>query len=152
MKKFAIATMIVLAAGVANAQEATSNLEVGLELTRADDRDNYGVSATKHFDAVSVTAGVATTRDQADDQQRLSLGLGYDVYTMGPVTLTAKAGAGYLFNEVARDGWVGTVGVGASMPIAANLTATVDYARQYGQDRVSQFDGDRVTIGVRYGF
>jgi outer membrane autotransporter protein len=45
-----------------------------------------------------------------------------------------------------------TVGVGASVPVTKQISLTADYARQYGQDRVNQFNGDRVNVGVRYKF
>ena len=155
MKKFAIASLFVLAAASASAQEASTpalGLDFGVEVSRDNDRNSYGLTVGNRYDAVTVTAGLATTYDQADDQRRLSLVAGYDVVELGPVTVTAKAGAAYLVNEVASNGWAGTVGLGLSVPVTGNVSATLDLARQYGQDRVSQFDGDRVAFGIKVGF
>ena len=70
----------------------------------------------------------------------------------GPVTVTPKLGAAYLNNQTGADGYAMTVGVGASMPVTKSVAFTVDAARQYGQDRVSAFDGNRVTAGLKYKF
>ena len=45
-----------------------------------------------------------------------------------------------------------TVGVGASMPVTKQVSVTVDFARQYGQERVQAFDGNRTTVGLKYKF
>jgi hypothetical protein len=38
------------------------------------------------------------------------------------------------------------------MPVTKQVSLGVDVARQYGQDRVSQSDGNRVTAGLKYRF
>jgi outer membrane autotransporter protein len=45
-----------------------------------------------------------------------------------------------------------TIGAGVSVPVTKQVSIGLDVARQYGQDRVSQFDGNRVTAGVNYRF
>jgi len=44
------------------------------------------------------------------------------------------------------------VGAGVSVPVTKQIAFTVDLARQYGQERVQDFDGNRVTAGVSYRF
>jgi outer membrane autotransporter protein len=61
-------------------------------------------------------------------------------------------GVAYLNNARDANGYVMTVGVGASVPVTKQITIGVDVARQYGQDRVNQFDGNRVTVGTTYRF
>jgi opacity protein-like surface antigen len=149
MKKFAIATMIALAASAASA------LEVGVTAGRdyaGTSRNVAGLTVGQNLGPVGVTVGVDRATQGANDQDRYSLVAGYNVAKFGAVTLTPKVGAAYLSNQRGSDGYAMTVGIGASMPLTKQVTVGVDYARQYGQDRVQSFDGDRVTAGVTYRF
>lgn len=149
MKKIAIASLIALAATTASA------LEVGVTATRdyaGTDRNFGGITVGKTFGQLTATAGVERTSVGLNDQHRFSLVGGYDVAKFGPVTVTPKVGAAYIDNQFGQDGYAMTVGVGASMPVTKRVTFGVDVARQYGQDRVQQFDGNRVTAGLRYKF
>lgn len=149
MKKFAIATMIVLAASAASA------LEVGVTTARdyaGTNRNATGITVGEKFGAVTLTAGFDRATQGATDQDRYSLVAGYNVAKLGPVTVAVKGGAAYLNNQTGQDGYAALVGVGAALPINKNMTFTVDVTRQYGQDRVNSFDGNRVTAGVKYNF
>jgi opacity protein-like surface antigen len=153
MKKFAIATALVLAAGTASA------LEFGVTATRGDttgDTRNYGgVTLGQSFGKLNATAGFErSTVGVQGNQNRWSLVGGYDVAKVGPVTITPKLGYAYLDNQTPGidNGSAGTVGVGFSVPVAQKVTVGLDYAYQKGQDRVSQFDGNRVTASVKYRF
>jgi outer membrane autotransporter protein len=149
MKKFAIATILAASAMSASA------LEVGVTGTRdyaSTDRNGYGLTVGESFGKVGVTAGFDRFTSGANDQDRYSVVAGYDVAKFGPVTVTPKVGAAYLNNQTGADGYAMTVGVGASVPVTKQVSIGLDVARQYGQDRVSQFDGNRVTAGVRYKF
>ena len=149
MKKFAIATMIVLATSAASA------LEVGVTTARdyaGTNRNATGVTVGEKFGAVTLTAGFDRATQGANDQDRFSLVAGYNVAKLGPVSVAVKGGAAYLNNQTGQDGYAAVVGVGAALPINKNVALTVDAARQYGQDRVNSFDGNRVTAGVKYSF
>jgi outer membrane autotransporter protein len=150
MKKLAIASIIALAATAASA------LEVGVTTTRdqsgATDRTGSGVTIGDKFGKVGVTAGFERFTKGANDQDRFSLVAGYDVAKLGSVTVTPKVGAAYLNNQTGQDGYAMTVGLGASMPVTKQVSLGVDVSRQYGQDRVEAFDGNRVTVGLRYKF
>jgi outer membrane autotransporter protein len=150
MKKLAIASIIALAATAASA------LEVGVTTTRdqsgATDRTGSGVTIGDKFGKVGVTAGFERFTKGANDQDRFSLVAGYDVAKLGSVTVTPKVGAAYLNNQTGQDGYAMTVGIGASVPVTKQVSFGVDLARQYGQDRVSQFDGNRATVGLKYKF
>jgi hypothetical protein len=149
MKKFAIATVIALAATAAAA------LEVGVTAGSdyaGNNRDSVGVTVGKKFDAVAVTAGFDRATGGANDQDRYSLVAGRDVAKLGPVRVAVKAGGVYLNNQVSEDGYAALVGVGASIPLTKQVSLTLDATRQYGQDRVKVFDGSRVTAGVKYSF
>jgi opacity protein-like surface antigen len=150
MKKFTIATLIALSATVASAAE------FGVTGTRdysgAENRNGYGLTLGQKFGAVGVTAGFERATAGGNDQDRYSLVGGVDVAKLGPVTITPKVGVAYLDNQASANGYAMTVGVGASVPVTKQVSVGVDFARQYGQDRVSQFDGNRVTAGVKYAF
>jgi hypothetical protein len=149
MKKFAIATMITLAATAACA------LEVGVTAARdyaGPDRTATGVTVGEQFGAVTVTAGFDRATQGTNDQDRYSLIAGYNVAKLGPVTVAVKGGAAYLNNQTGKDGYAALVGAGASLPVNKNVSLTVDTTRQFGQDRVNQFNGTRVTAGVKYSF
>lgn len=149
MKKIAIATMIALAATAASA------VEVGVTAARdyaGTNRDAVGITVGQKVGAIGVTAGFDRATGGNNDQDRYSLVGGVDVAKLGPVAVAVKAGAAYLNNQTGQDGYAALVGVGASMPVAKNVALTLDATRQYGQDRVKSFDGNRVTAGIKYSF
>lgn len=150
MKKFAIASLIALAATAASA------LEVGVTATRdysgEPNRNAAGLTVGQKFGAVGVTAGFERFTKGTNDQDRYSVVAGYDVAKVGPVTVTPKVGVAYLNNQNSADGYALTVGVGASLPVTKQVSLTADVAHQYGQKRVEAFDGNRVTVGVKYAF
>lgn len=149
MKKIAIATMIALAATAASA------LEVGVTSARdyaGTDRNAVGLTVGQKVGAVNLTAGFDRAIRGTNDQDRYSLVAGYDVAKLGPVSVAVKGGAAYLNNQTGKDGYAALVGVGASLPVAKKVALTLDATRQYGQDRVSSFDGNRVTAGIKYSF
>jgi hypothetical protein len=149
MKKIAIATVIALAATAASA------LEVGVTTARdyvGDNRNAAGFTIGQKYGTVGVTAGFDRATVGTTDQDRYSLVVGRDVARLGPVTVGVRAGGAYLNNQTGLDGYAAVIGVGASVPVTKQVSLTVDATRQYGQDRVQQFDGNRVTAGVKYRF
>lgn len=132
--------------------------------TQGTDRTEYGITIGEKFGNVGVTAGFARSnggssitrptdgeyRDQVQD--RFSLTAGYDVAKIGSITITPKVGVSYLNNARDADGYAMTVGVGASLPVTKTISIGLDIARQYGQDRVSQYDGNRAIASLRYRF
>jgi hypothetical protein len=149
MKKIASATLIALAATAASA------LELGVTTNRdyaGENRNGSGITVGQKVGSVGLTAGFERTTVGANDQDRYSVVAGYDVARVGPATLAVKTGAAYLNNQTGADGYALTVGVGASVPVTKSVSATLDVAHQYGQSRVSQFDGNRVTAGLKFAF
>lgn len=151
MRKFAIASILALAAMSASA------VEVGVTATRGDttgDTRNYaGVTLGQSFGKLNATAGFERST-VGGNQNRWSLVGGYDVAKVGPVTITPKIGYAYLDNQTpgVSSGSAGTLGLGVSMPVAKAVTVGLDYAYQKGQDSVSQFDGNRVSVSAKYSF
>ena len=148
--KLAIASILALAAVSASA------LEVGVSTTADHSGDSkrtgYGITLSKPVGAFGVTAGFDRQTAGSNDQDRYSLVAGYNIAKFGPVTVTPKLGVAYLNNQHGADGSAITVGVGASMPVTKTVSLTLDASRQYGQDRVQQSDGNRVTTGLAYRF
>ena len=150
MKKFAIASILAVAAISASA------VEVGItaveQTTPNPNRYGYGVTVGENFGAYNVTAGVSRFYREANDQTRVTLVGSRNVYSVGPVSLSARAGVAYLNNQIGEDGSALLVGVGAQAPVAKNVAATLSVDRQYGQDRVNSFNGNVVTAGLKYSF
>jgi outer membrane autotransporter protein len=149
LKKILFATLATLAL-------SASAVEVGVTGTRdysgTSDRTGYGITLGQKFGAVGVEAGYDRFTQSTNDQDRYSLVASYDVTKIGPVTLAVKAGVAYLDNQTVANGYAVTAGVGASVPVAKNLAATVDYRRQEGQSSVNAFDGNQVAVGLKYSF
>ena len=148
MRKFLFVALLTASLGA-------SALEVGVTGTRdysGTDRNGMGITIGQKTGAVGVTAGFERFTEGPNDQDRYSLVVGYDVAKLGAVTITPKVGVAYLNNQITADGYAMTVGVGASVPVTKQVSVGLDFARQYGQDRVSQFDGNRLTAAVKYSF
>ena len=149
MKKAILATVIALAAGTAMA------VEVGVTATRdysGDNRNFGGVTIGQSYGKLNATLGLERSDVGGNDQNRFSLVGGYDVAKLGQITVTPRVGVAYLDNQTGADGYAMTVGVGASVPVTKQVKLGVSVDRQYGQDRVQQFDGNRVTVGATYKF
>ena len=148
MKKMLLVALLTASLGA-------SALEIGVTGTRdysGVDRTGYGLTVGQKAGAVGVTGGFERFTTGTNDQDRYSLVVGYDVAKLGVVTVTPKVGVAYLNNQTTADGYAMTVGVGASVPVTKQVSVGLDVARQYGQDRVSQFDSNRVTAAVKYSF
>lgn len=149
MKKIVLATALVLAATAASA------VEVGVTATRdysGDNRNFGGITLGNKYGAVGVTAGFERSTVGSNDQDRYSLVASYDVAKVGVVTVAPRLGAAYLDNQVGQNGYAMTVGLGATVPVTKQVSVGLAVDRQYGQDRVNQFDGNRVTAAVKYKF
>ena len=101
---------------------------------------------------LGITAGVSRFTREANDQTRWSLVADKQLFAAGPVGVAGRAGVAYLDNKTGNDGLAATLGVGVSMPVTKQLSVGVSVDHQYGQNRVSQFNGNIVTAGVKVGF
>ena len=114
---------------------------------------HYGVTAGEQFGKVSVEGEFSRLNQSGNNQDKYSVVAGYDICKLGNVTLTPKVGASYLNNVGSTaDGYALRVGAGASVPLGGGFKAGVDFYRQYGQDRVSAFDGNTVQASLKYSF
>jgi outer membrane autotransporter protein len=145
----------ILFAALATLALSASAVEVGVNGIRdyaGPDRTGYGLTIGEKFGSIGVEAGYNRFAQGTNNQNRYSLVGSYDFAKVGPVTLAVKAGAAYLDNQTTANGYAATVGVGASVAIYKNLSATIDYRRQEGQNRVSASNGNQVAIGLKYAF
>lgn len=149
MKKLAIAAIVLSLAGTASALELGVN---GSYDYAGTDRAGAGVTLGQKFGKLGITAGFDRST-KGVDQNRYSLVASYDVAKIGQGTVAVKGGAAYLDNTAGvQDGYAALVGVGYSYPFTKTLAGTIDVRRQYGQDRVQQFDGNQVAVGVKVSF
>jgi hypothetical protein len=149
MKKIAIASLLALAAFSASA------VEVGVTAARdyaGVDRNAYGITVGQSYGKVGVTAGFDRATQGTNNQDRYTLIGSYDVAKLGSATLAVKGGAAYLNNQTSADGYALLVGAGVSVPVVNKVSLGLDLTRQYGQDRVNAFDGNRLTASVKYAF
>lgn len=149
MKKFAIATLVSLAAIAAGAAEV--GVTVNHDTVGAD-RSGLGLTVGQKFGAVGVTAGVESFTKGANNLQRYSLVGSYDVAKLGSATVAVKAGAAYLNNQVGSNGYAAVAGVGVSVPVAAKVNAVVGLTNQQGRNNVRALNGNTVTAGLTYSF
>lgn len=148
MKKIVFASILALAAFSASA------LEIGVTGTRdyaGNNRTASGVTVGTSVAGFGVTGGFENTQ-RAENQNRLSLVADKQITKIGPVAMTGRVGVAYLDNTTSKDGYAMSVGVGASYPLTKSTALTLAVDHQYGQNRVSQFDGNRVTFGVKTSF
>ena len=148
MKKILFATLATLALS-ASAVEVGVN---GLRDYSGTDRTGYGVTVGEKFGKFGAEVGYNKFTQGTNDQNRYSVVGSYDVAKVGPVTIAVKAGVAYLDNQTTSNGYALTAGVGASVPVYKNLSATIDYRRQEAQNRVNAFDGNQVAVGLKYAF
>lgn len=146
---------ILIAATIALAATAASAVDVGVTVGRdyADTNRNVaGVTVgQKLANDVVVTAGYERT-NAGEDQNRYSATAGFELARLGQVAFSPKVGVAYLDNSKSGDGYAMTVGFGAELPLTPALSLTADISRQFGQDRVEQFNGNRFTTGLKYSF
>jgi len=149
MKKIAIVSLLALAAFAASA------VEVGVTAARdyaGTDRNAYGITFGQSYGKFGATAGFDRTTTSTNDQDRYTLVGSYDVAKLGSATVSVKGGGAYLNNQTVADGYAILVGAGVSVPVVNKVSVGIDYTRQYGQDRVNAFDGNRLTANVKYRF
>ena len=111
-----------------------------------------GVTAGQKFDKFGVEAGFAQGWLNGSTQNRWSLVGSYDVYTTEKFVLAAKVGYVYLNNQSETSGSAATAGLGLTVPFTEKVAGTLDYAYQWAESGVTQFNGNVITAGIKYKF
>lgn len=140
MKKAIIASMLVI----------TATAFAG-EVTVSGARD-YGVEENGFRVGTSV-AGLTLTATHIDNSyNRYAVGKDVELTKLGPVALSAGAAVSYQDTVRAKDGYGISVGAKATLPITKQLDLVAGVERFIGQERVSQFNGNTGTIGLKVKF
>lgn len=136
-----------------------SAIEVGVNggvMTGGNDGGVAGVTVGEKFGKIGIDAGFARGWGQLTTQDRWTLVAGYDVAKVAGVTVTPKVGYAYLDNSntsIANStpsASAALVGVGASLPITKQISATADYAYQFSGS--SNNNANVITAGLKYRF
>lgn len=151
MKKLLIATALAAAVTSANA------IEVGVNGSYDHISPNYystgfGFTVGQRFgNNWGVTAGL--DRYTETDINRYSVLGGYDAFRVGAALFTFKAGAAYVDRgNNLPNGYAGVVGIASTIYVTDKVGIVVDYRYQRGQDRISNLNGNTVSLGVQYSF
>jgi len=76
----------------------------------------------------------------------------YSVVKFGALDVLGKAGVSYIDPTIGSNGYALAVGVGVSYPLTKSVSWVADYSYKVGQERVSQFNGNQVSTGIKYSF
>lgn len=148
MKKYLIATAIVLAATVAGAVEM--GVAVGYDYA-GNNRPIAGVTIGEKFGSVGVTAGV-DRQTAGNDQTRYSVIADYGLVNLGTAAVTARGGAVYLDNRNSKNGYAAVIGVGVRVPVTKSVALIAAVDHQIGESQVNAFNGTRISTGLRFSF
>ena len=149
MKKLAIMTAMLIAAGTASA------LDLGVRgvHTGNDSADLVGVTVGQKFGPIGVEGAFDRTTRGVGSVNKWSLVGSYDVATLAGVTVAPKLGVSVINpSQGIPDGAALSVGVGALYPLTKHVALVADYAYQRGQRREYTFNGNLVSAGVKYSF
>lgn len=158
MKNALFAVLLAGAVGVAAAKgvSAPGTVDVGIDFSRsfsgASSQNVSGFSIGKSFGQFGLEAGFSRDYKSKDTQNSYSLTGSYPVAQFGKVAVSASAGAAYLDNKRAVDGYALVAGVGASLPLTKRVSFGIDFDRQYGQARVKSSNGNSATASLKYSF
>jgi len=154
MKKVLLA--FALSMGLINTASAVNFGVNGGVMTGGNDGGLAGVTVGEKWGKFGVDAGFARGWGQDTTQDRWTLVAGYDVAKVAGVTVTPKVGYGYIDNSnttianAAPSASVAIVGLGGSLPITKNISATADYAYQFSGS--SNNNANVITGGLKYSF
>ena len=145
MKKLAIIALLASAATMAS---AATEVELHGGRNFGVDQNFTGLSVGHRVGKHALTLGF----DHASKWDRWSLVGSRDITTLGPVIVDAKLGLAHVDPDHRKSGWAGTIGLGATLPIAPRFSLVADVAYQKGQHKIERFDGAVASAGVRYTF
>lgn len=152
MKKLVLMAILTTAAIAASATEIGARYSAGYAANGDKQGDSNGLVINQPIGA-GVGAEVAFDRAvtgaaKVDTYTALAT---YNVAKVAGATLTAKAGGAYV-QTTGLDGYALVAGAGVSYPLTKSVSVVADYSYQLGQNRVQAFDGNKVSVGVKFGF
>ena len=144
MKKLVIGTAIAIASVTAFAADVT------VSAVRDHKSSTNGVRVQTALPVAGLKASVTNVEQLGN---RVAVGKDFELTTLGPIALGTTVAAVYQNSAgTASNGYGLTVGAGASYALAKNVKAVVSTERFFGQDRVSQFNGNVTTVGLNIKF
>jgi hypothetical protein len=150
MKKLAIMAVLATAALAASATEVTVS---GSRDVTQDNVTGYSLSVAQPVTtSLTINAGFENTVGKSGtNTDTTTVGVEYDIATLGPVTLSGLGTVGYAdVHSSKMTGSFVKFGAQVFMPIAPNLSATMSVVRQLGNSVVNALDHTEGTVGVRY--
>ena len=98
-------------------------------------------------------AGLSLTATHIDNQyNRYAVGKDVELTKLGPVALSAGASVSYQDTINGVNGYGISVGAKATLPITKQIDLVASTERFAGQERVSQFNGNTGSIGLKVKF
>lgn len=153
MKKF-----LAVVLGLAFAMSASA-MDLNLHVTHAGsvgsgvESNSLGIGVGQYvLPNVHLEADLDRSNTRGVNQTRVEGKVGYDVLHYGNMVVRPELGAAYLFNTNAANGFALTAGATADFALNQHSAIFVNYEYQDGQNRVSQFNGNRISVGYRYTF
>jgi outer membrane autotransporter protein len=150
MKKLAL--VAILAATLSGAVSAA---EFGINTGRnaGVDSNFVGMTLSKKVDGVfGVEGSVDRTTSGAVRVNRYSLLGTYELAKFNNVTVSAKGGVAYVNPGMGENGYAAVVGLGVSYPLTKTVSLVGDIQHQGGQNRISQYNGNIVSAGLKVSF
>ena len=147
MSKLVIMAALAVAAATAGATEigmrygSNSNTET----------ESTGITLNQQFGTVGAELSYDRALTNAQNDRYMALAT-YDITKFGDMTLTAKGGAAYIDGTNGVNGYAGVLGAGVSYPVTKTVKLVADYRYQFGQERVNAFNGNSVSVGVKFAF
>jgi len=146
MKKIAIATLLALSVGSAHA------LELGVTTSHAPKMDKNGMGLSLGLVKVGPLHTTAAWEKFEGQQDRYSVVAALPLTKVEKLHLSLKAGGVWLHNQHQVNGYAAVAGVGLDLPLSKKMTVGVDATRQWGETKVSNFDGNKVTASLKFKF
>jgi hypothetical protein len=149
MKKIVTASLIALSAATAGAVEISVSNTTDYSQSKSNTQ-SLGIGTT--VGGFGLEAAYESAVRSHTSPERISVTASRRVFNAGPFQVSAKAGVAYLKTDADKTGHAYTAGVGVDLPLTKQVTATFDAQRQFARPEISEFTGNRYTVGVKYRF
>lgn len=143
MKKFVLLATLLASFGIS---AADLSIQTGRDQAVNRDIIVYGVGTS--VAGLGVTGTIQTARD-AYDAYGVSAS---KTFAVGPVGITPSVGAQYVTPVAGTNGYIGTVGIGASFAVAKNAALVANFNRRFDLKDGGSFTGNQVTGGLAVSF
>jgi len=148
MKKTLIGLALLSTIGSASALD----FGVGYSRDISNDVNGVGISVGESWKNFSLTASAERFDVAGGNHDQVSLIGGYQLIKVAGVAIEGQFGASYITSDVAKDGLIGVVGLGASMPLYRNISVTSNVRRNIGSGDMKVHDGTTAGLGLKYSF